>query len=100
MSHDTFAATLALIGLVILVSSLLSGAVERTGLPQVAIFLVLGAMLGPAGLGLVDLGSNQALQVIATLGLVWCSSATRSGWTSASCGRSGGSPSPFSAPGR
>jgi NhaP-type Na+/H+ or K+/H+ antiporter len=71
MSHDTFAATLALIGLVILVSSLLSGAVERTGLPQVAIFLVLGAMLGPAGLGLVDLSlESEALQVIATLGLV------------------------------
>jgi NhaP-type Na+/H+ or K+/H+ antiporter len=71
MSHDTFASTLALIGLVILVSSLLSGAVERTGVPQVAIFLVLGAMLGPAGLGLVDLSlESEALQVIATLGLV------------------------------
>jgi NhaP-type Na+/H+ or K+/H+ antiporter len=71
MSHDTFNATLALIGLVILVSSLLSGAVERTGLPQVAIFLLLGAMLGPAGLGLVDLSlESEALQVIATLGLV------------------------------
>ena len=71
MSHDTFAATLALIGLVILVSSLLSGAVERTGLPQVAIFLALGAMLGPAGLGLVELSlESESLQVIATLGLV------------------------------
>src|SRR5512134_73619 len=71
MSHDTFASTLALIGLVILVSSLLSGAVERTGVPQVAIFLVLGAMLGPAGLGLVDLSlESEALQVITTLGLV------------------------------
>jgi NhaP-type Na+/H+ or K+/H+ antiporter len=71
MSHETFASTLALIGLVILISSLLSGAVERTGLPQVAIFLVLGAMLGPAGLGLVELSlESNALQVIATLGLV------------------------------
>ena len=71
MSHETFAATLALIGLVILVSSLLSGVVERTGLPQVAIFLVLGAMLGPAGLGLVNLSlESESLQVIATLGLV------------------------------
>ena len=41
MTHESFAATLALIGLVILVSSLLSGAVERTGIPQVAIFLLL-----------------------------------------------------------
>ena len=55
MSHDTFISTLALIGLVILVASLLSGAVERIGLPQVAIFLLLGALLGPAGLALVDL---------------------------------------------
>ena len=71
MSHETFTATLALIGLVILVSSLLSGAVERTGLPQVAIFLLLGVMLGPSGLGLVELPlDSPTLQVIATLSLV------------------------------
>jgi NhaP-type Na+/H+ or K+/H+ antiporter len=71
MSHETFVATLALIGLVILVSSLLSGAVERSGLPQVAIFLLLGALLGPAGLGLVDLPlESESLQVMATLALV------------------------------
>jgi NhaP-type Na+/H+ or K+/H+ antiporter len=71
MSHEGFAATLALIGLVILVSSLLSGAAERTGLPLVAIFLALGAVLGPAGLGLVELSlESESLQVIATLGLL------------------------------
>jgi sodium/hydrogen antiporter len=71
MSHDSFAAALAMIGIVIIVSSLLSGAVERTGLPQVAIFLLVGAVLGPAGLGLVELSlESPALQVIATLGLV------------------------------
>jgi NhaP-type Na+/H+ or K+/H+ antiporter len=71
MSHETFIATLALIGLVILVASLLSGAVERSGLPQVAIFLLLGAMLGPFGLGLVDLPlESESLEVMATLGLV------------------------------
>ena len=71
MTHESFAATLALIGLVILVSSLLSGAVERTGIPQVAIFLLLGALLGPAGLKLVELSlDSPALQVIATLGLL------------------------------
>jgi NhaP-type Na+/H+ or K+/H+ antiporter len=71
LTHESFAATLALIGLVIVVSSLLSGAVERTGIPQVAIFLLLGALLGPAGLGLVELSlDSPALQVIATLGLV------------------------------
>src|SRR2546427_285853 len=45
MTHDSFAALLALVGIVIIVSSLLSGAVERTGLPQVAIFLLVGAAL-------------------------------------------------------
>ncbi|MGH7526200.1 MAG: cation:proton antiporter, partial [Gemmatimonadales bacterium] len=71
MSHEQFAATLALIGIVILISSLLSGAVERTGLPQVAIFLLVGAVLGPAGLNLIDLSlQSESLQVIATLALV------------------------------
>ena len=71
MSYDSFTATLALIGIVVIVASLLSGVVERTGLPQVAIFLLLGAMLGPAGLGLVELPlHSSSLQVIATLGLV------------------------------
>ncbi|HUR93701.1 MAG TPA: cation:proton antiporter [Gemmatimonadales bacterium] len=71
MTHETFAATLAMIGIVIVVSSLLSGVVERTGLPQVAIFLLLGAALGPAGLGLVELTLHSpSLEVIATLGLV------------------------------
>jgi NhaP-type Na+/H+ or K+/H+ antiporter len=71
MIHETFTATLALIGIVIVISSLLSGVVERTGLPQVAIFLLVGAVLGPAGLGLVELTlQSPLLQVIATLGLV------------------------------
>jgi len=71
MSHESFTALLALTGIVIIISSLLSGAVERTGLPQVAIFLLVGALLGPAGLGLVELDlDSPVLQVIATLGLV------------------------------
>jgi NhaP-type Na+/H+ or K+/H+ antiporter len=71
MSHESFIASLALIGLVILVSSLLSGAVERSGLPHVAIFLLLGAVLGPAGLGLVDLPlESESVEVIATLALL------------------------------
>ena len=71
MAHESFTAVLALVGIVIIISSLLSGAVERTGLPQVAIFLLVGALLGPAGLGLVELTLHSpALQVIATLGLV------------------------------
>ena len=68
---EHFPATLALIGIVVLVSSLLSGWVDRTGLPQVAIFLVLGLVLGPFGLGLLDLTLHSlALEVIATLALV------------------------------
>src|SRR5436309_4516684 len=71
MPHESFAAALALIGIVILVASLLSGAVERSGVPQVAIFLLVGAALGPAGLGLLQLDlQSPALQVIAMLALV------------------------------
>src|ERR687890_9159 len=71
MTHESFTALMALIGIVIIVSSLLSGVVERTGLPQVAIFLLVGALLGPAGLRLVELTLHSpSLQVIATLGLV------------------------------
>src|SRR4051794_1254464 len=71
MSTDSLITVLALIGIVILVSSLLSGLVERTGVPQVAIFLLLGAVLGPAGLNLVHLTiESPALQWIAILALV------------------------------
>ena len=71
MTHESLAALLALVGIVIIVSSLLSGAVERTGLPLVVIFLLVGAALGPSGLGLVELTLHSpSLQVIATLGLV------------------------------
>jgi NhaP-type Na+/H+ or K+/H+ antiporter len=71
MTHESFAALLALVGIVIIVSSLLSGAAERTGLPLVAIFLLVGAVLGPSGLGVVELTlESPGLQVIATLGLV------------------------------
>jgi sodium/hydrogen antiporter len=71
MSLDSLVSALALIGIVILVASLLSGLVEKTGVPQVAIFLLLGAMLGPAGLNLVNLTlQSPTLQWIAILALV------------------------------
>jgi len=62
--------SLALIGAVIVIASLLSGLVERSGIPQVVIFLALGAVAGPAGLGALDvpLGS-PLLQAVATLSL-------------------------------
>ena len=68
---EGFFSLIALIGIVIVVSSLLSGAVERSGIPQVAVFLALGAAIGPLGLGLVDIRlDSPALRVIATLALV------------------------------
>lgn len=68
---EDFASLLALIGIVIVVSSLLSGAVERSGIPQVAVFLALGAALGPWGLGLIDVSlDSETLRVIAPLALV------------------------------
>src|SRR6476646_3450227 len=71
MNHESFTALLALVGIVIIISSLLSGALERTGLPLVAIFLLVGAALGPAGFGVVELTlDSPMLQVIATLALV------------------------------
>src|SRR6187551_3345402 len=66
-----FTVTLALIGIVIIVSSLLSGLVERSGFPQVGIFLLLGLLLGPLALHLLDFPLHSpTLAVIATLGLV------------------------------
>lgn len=69
-SAESFTAALALIGLVIIVSALLSGLIERSGLPQVAVFLALGAVLGPFGLGVLNLSlDSSALRVVATLSL-------------------------------
>ncbi|MFN0165493.1 MAG: cation:proton antiporter [Bryobacteraceae bacterium] len=66
-----FLSTLGLIGAVIVVSALFSGLVERSGLPQVAIFLALGAMIGPLGLGLLDAGiQSPILRIVSTLSLV------------------------------
>ncbi len=68
---ELFLSTLALIGAVIVVSALLSGLVERSGLPQVAIFLGLGAVIGPAGLNLFNADLHSPiLRVVATLSLV------------------------------
>src|SRR5687768_11919613 len=67
---EAFVTTVALIGIVVLVASLLSGVIERSGLPLVGVFLALGAVLGPYGLGVVDVGlDSEALHALATLGL-------------------------------
>ena len=66
-----FATLLALLGVVILVSALASGPVERAGFPSVALFLGLGLLLGPSGLGLVDFPlASPILGAIATLSLI------------------------------
>ena len=70
MTHEGFVATLALIGIVIVVSALLSGLIDRSGLPQVAVFIAMGAALGPAGLGVFNMTlDSPVLRVVATLSL-------------------------------
>src|SRR5216684_1823635 len=69
-SAESFAASLAVIGVVIIVSALLSGLIDRSGLPQVAVFLALGAALGPFGLGVLNISlDSAALRVVAILSL-------------------------------
>src|SRR5215211_455590 len=67
---ESFTTALAVIGVVIIVSALLSGLIERSGMPQVAVFLALGLALGPVGLGVLKLSlDSSALRVVATLSL-------------------------------
>jgi NhaP-type Na+/H+ or K+/H+ antiporter len=67
---EAFIATLALAGAVIVITSLMSGLVERANLPQVAVFLLLGLVIGPSVLGImrIEIGS-PVLRVVSTLGL-------------------------------
>jgi NhaP-type Na+/H+ or K+/H+ antiporter len=69
-SAEAFVAALAIIGVVIIISALLSGLIERSGLPQVAVFLALGVALGPFGLRLLDISLDSTiLRIVATLSL-------------------------------
>jgi sodium/hydrogen antiporter len=69
-SGESFTIALAIIGVVIIISALLSGLIERSGLPQVAVFLGLGVALGPFGLRLLDVPlDSTTLRVVATLSL-------------------------------
>ena len=68
---ELFLSTLALIGAVIIISALLSGFIEKSGLPQVAVFLGLGAAIGPYGLNLINVDLHSPiLRVVGTLSLV------------------------------
>lgn len=70
LSGESFAAVVALVGVVIIIAALMSGFIERSNIPQVAVFLGVGAVIGPAGLGLMDVGLNSPiLRVVATLSL-------------------------------
>jgi NhaP-type Na+/H+ or K+/H+ antiporter len=70
MVTDPLITGLALIGIVIVVSALLSGLIDKTGLPHVAVFICIGAALGPAGLGVFDMTlESPVLRVVATLSL-------------------------------
>lgn len=71
LSAELLPLTLAIIGAVIVVAALLSGLIERSGFPQVAVFLALGAVIGPLGLGLLDAGVHSPLlRVVSTVSLV------------------------------
>lgn len=70
LSAESFNTALAVIGVVIIVAALLSGLIERSGLPQVAVFLALGLALGPVGLGVLNLSlDSSAMRVVAILSL-------------------------------
>ena len=67
---ENFVTSVALVGIVIVVASLLSGVIERSGFPLTPVFLLLGAALGPWGFGIADVGFHSpALHVLAMLGL-------------------------------
>jgi NhaP-type Na+/H+ or K+/H+ antiporter len=67
---ESFVTTVALIGIVIVVASLLSGVIERSGFPLTPVFLLLGAAIGPWGFGIADVGFHSpALHALAMLGL-------------------------------
>lgn len=59
-----------LIGVVVVIAALLSGFIERSKFPQIAVFLGLGAAVGPFGFGLLDIGlDDTVLRSVATLSL-------------------------------
>ncbi|MEA2585594.1 MAG: sodium/hydrogen antiporter, partial [Thermomicrobiales bacterium] len=62
---------LGAIGLVVIVSGLVSGLVERGPLSQVLVFVALGVAVGPRGFNVVDLGiDSPMIQSVGTISLV------------------------------
>src|SRR5258705_1929185 len=69
-SAESLATALAIIGVVIIIFALLSGLVDRSGLPQVAVFVATGGGLGPFGLGFPDLSLHSpSFRFVAVLNL-------------------------------
>ncbi|MFV9504942.1 MAG: cation:proton antiporter [Oscillochloridaceae bacterium umkhey_bin13] len=67
---QTLIAILGLVGMVIVGGALLAGPVERSGLPALAVFLLLGVVLGPIGFNLIQVQlTDPLLRVVATLSL-------------------------------
>ncbi|MCU1273851.1 MAG: hypothetical protein JWO48_1282 [Bryobacterales bacterium] len=68
---DLFLWTVALVGIVIVISALLTGFIEKSGLPHISVFLGQGALIGPAGLNLMNADIHSPiLRVVGTLCLV------------------------------
>ncbi len=58
------------VGLVMVISALASGFVSRGPISQVLVFVLLGVLVGPAGLGVFDFGiDSPAVRVLATVAL-------------------------------
>jgi NhaP-type Na+/H+ or K+/H+ antiporter len=67
---DSFVAAIALIGIVIVIASLLTSTLERLAVPLVVAFLGIGVLLGPHGLGLLDIRfDSPELRALAILAL-------------------------------
>ncbi len=58
---ENFTTIVALIGIVIVTASLLSSALDRSGIPLAAAFLLVGLLLGPSGAGIVDIGLHTPI---------------------------------------
>ena len=67
---EILTATFGLVGVVIIIAALVSGLIERARFPQVAVFILFGAVLGPAGLELISVNlDSPMLRVVATMSL-------------------------------